>query len=188
MKLNVLYMRTAWSRGQASPQVREALLRAGWQRLHPSRSFPAKRFQHTVEGQPYLPGEAFSFSLSHADGLSVLACAPEGRIGVDLAHAPDAVLAAQLSPSFFTPAEQQALAQRLFTPLQLWSRKEAVLKAAGSGLLLDPGQAEVSGASSQVLGRGYWLRSTAFLDEYELSLATEWAAGPPELTEYTEVR
>ncbi len=188
MKLYVLYIRTAWARGQASPQVREALLRAGWQRLHPSRSFPAKGFHYTVQGQPYLPDAAFSFSLSHADGLSVLACAPEGRIGVDLAHAPDAALAAQLAPTFFTPTEQQALAQRLFTPLQLWSRKEAVLKAVGSGLLLDPGQAEVSGASSQVLGRGYWLRSAAFLDEYELSLATEWAARPPEPIEYTEVR
>ena len=187
MKLYVLYIRTAWTRGQASPQVREALLRAGWQRLHPGRSFPAEGFQYTAQGQPYLPGEAFSFSLSHADGLSVLACAPEDRIGVDLAHAPDAALAAQLAPTFFTPAEQQALAQRLFTPLQLWSRKEAVLKAAGSGLLLDPGQAEVSGASSQVLGHKYWLSSTAFLGEYELSLATEWAAGPSEPTAYTEV-
>lgn len=188
MKLHVLYTRTGRPRNQNFPAAREALLRAGWQRLHPDRPFPTADFQLTARGRPHLPGEAFHFSLAHADGLSVLACAPCGRLGIDLAHLRDAALASQLDASFFTPAEHHALAQQRQTPLQLWTRKEAVLKAAGSGLLHAPEQAEVAGASCWVQGREYWLHSTTFLAEYELAIATEVAQGPLEPLDWTEVR
>lgn len=180
MKLHVLCIRTGKAGGPALPQARSALLRAGWQRLHPGRPFPAAGWQLTAQGQPHLPGEAFRFSLSHAAGLSVLACAPRGRIGVDVAPLHDAALAAQLDDSFFTAAEQQALAQRRYTPLQLWTRKEAVLKAAGTGLLLDPAQAEVVGERSRVLDQEYLLYSTTCLAGYNLSLAIEWPSAAPE--------
>lgn len=187
MKLHILYLRTGQPRGQALPQEREKLLRAGWHRLHAGSPFPATDFKRTAQGRPYLPGEAFRFSLSHADGLSVLACAPSGRVGVDLAHSSDAALARQLDPSFFTPAERHALAQQRFTPLQLWTRKEALLKAAGTGLLLAPAQAAVNEATCKFQGHTYRLYSMPFLAGYELSLAVEFSQAPPEALEWTEV-
>lgn len=173
MKLTILYIRTGPGRGQLLPQARIQLLRQGWQRLHPNRPFPVVGLRHTTQGQPYLPGGGMSCSFSHAEGLSVLACAPTGRIGVDLANVADAAFAIQLDASFFTPVEQLALSQRRFTLLQLWTRKEAVLKAVGSGLLLAPAQAEVSALTCSLLGRTYLLHSMKFLAEYELSFAVE---------------
>lgn len=187
MKIQVLYVLTGRPRGLAPPAARAALLRAGWQRLHPGRPFPAANVCTTAQGRPHLPGEDFSFSLSHAHGLSVLACAPHGRLGIDVAHARDAALVAQVDAAFFSAAEQRVLAQQRFTPLQLWARKEAVLKADGRGLLLDPAQADVSGPSSRVLGQKYRLYSTRFLDEYELALATPWADELGEGIAFTEV-
>ena len=173
MKLTILYSRTGPCRGQLLTQTRSQLLRQGWQRLYPNCPFPVGDLQYTAQGQPYLPGGAMSCSFSHAPGLSVLVCVPTGRIGVDLAHSAETGLAAQLDASFFTPAEQLAMSQCLFTPLQLWTRKEAVLKAAGSGLLLDPAQAEVTNFYCRLLGHTYLLYSMEFLAEYELSFALE---------------
>jgi len=187
VKPQVFYARTGRSRSQVPPSARTALLCAGWQRVHPDRPFPVAGFQRTPHGRPHVPGEAFSCSLSHADGLSVLACAPQGRIGVDLAPASDAALAAQLDASFFTPAEHQALEQRRYSALQLWTRKEAALKAVGSGLLLAPARAGTADATLQVHGRRYWLHSTTLLGGYELALATDWAHGPPEAADWAEV-
>jgi len=190
VKLHVIYVRTQQPRGQVLPLARAALLRAGWQQLFTSRPFPAANLQHTAQGQPYLPGEDFHFSFSHADGLSVMACGPKGRIGADLAHLQDAALAAQLDASFFTPSEHLALTQERHTRLRLWTRKEAVLKAAGSGLLIDPGQVEVVSESSRVLGREYLLYSTILMSQYELSLAVDLihlALEPIEL-EYTKIQ
>lgn len=187
MKIHVFFARTAEPNDPATSVARAALLRAGWQRLHPGWPFPAAAERRTAQGRPYLPGEEFSFSLSHARGLAVLACTVQGRLGIDVAHALDATLAAKLDASFFTPAEQQALAENRLTALQLWMRKEAVLKADGRGLLLDPAQVEVSGASAQLSGQKYALFSTAFLEDYEFSLATELANGPLEPIECTEI-
>ena len=187
MKLHLFYVRTGHSRSQVPPPARTALLRAGWQRVCPNRPFPVAGFSRTPQGRPHVPGEAFNCSLAHADGLSVLACAPCGRVGVDAASAPDAALAAQLDASFFTPAERQALAQRRYSPLQLWTRKEAALKAAGTGLLLAPAHAGVTDATLLLQGHKYWLHSTTFSGGYELALATDWAFAPPEAAEWTEV-
>ena len=187
MKLHLFYLRTHQARGQAPPQAREKLLRAGWHRLHPERPFPAAGLARTAQGRPWLPGEAFCFSLSHADNLSVLACALAGRLGVDLAHASEAALARQLDASFFSPAEQQALARQQFTPLQLWTRKEALLKAAGTGLLLAPAQAVVNEATCYFRGHHYLLHSVPLLGEYELALAAAASQGPLEALDWTEV-
>lgn len=150
------------------------MLHAGWQQVFPNRAFPAAELNYTAQGQPYLPGEEFSVSFSHADGLSVLACGTTVPIGADLVHLQDAALAAQLDASFFTPREHLALAQQRTTPLRLWSRKEAVLKAAGVGLLIDPQQAEVANESSFVLGKKFLLYSTILTTQYELALAVDW--------------
>lgn len=189
MKLAILYARTGPCRGPLLTQTRRQMLRQGWQRLYPNRPFPGGEVEYTAQGQPYLPGGDMSCSFSHAPGVSVLACAPTGRIGVDLAHTSEAGLAAQLDNSFFTSTEQLAISQGFFTPLQLWTRKEAVLKAAGGGLLLAPAQAEVANDSCRLLGHTYLLYSAKLLAAYELSFALAFPRWPlePVAWETTEV-
>jgi phosphopantetheinyl transferase len=181
MKVIIVYVRTGPHRDSLLTHTRPQMLQQGWQRLYPNRPYPGRGVQYTAQGQPYLLGGGMSCSFSHAQGLSVLACAPTGRIGVDLAHPSEALLATQLGSSFFTSAEQLAISQGFFTPLQLWTRKEAVLKAAGCGLLLEPVQAQVATASCTLLGHTYSLISTGLLVGYELSFALEfskWALKP----------
>lgn len=83
------------------------------------------------------------FNLSHTKGLVVLAVSGLAEIGVDVEHTGRALSsAASLSAAYFSPSEQALLAQaaddgtrtRLF--FDLWTLKEAYIKARGLGLAL----------------------------------------------------
>ncbi len=97
-------------------------------------------------GKPHLagaPGERLRFNVSHSGGLALLAFALDREIGVDVeAHAGRASVE-ELLPAVCTPREQAALramdpAGRREAFLGLWTGKEAVLKALGSGLAVAP--------------------------------------------------
>jgi 4'-phosphopantetheinyl transferase len=91
-------------------------------------------------GKPALADHpALHFNLSHSRDLAVLAVTTHGPVGVDVEAAlpiPDSVAVAEAN---FSPAERAALrrlpeAERVAGFHRLWTRKEAYLKAIGTGL------------------------------------------------------
>lgn len=103
------------------------------------------RFETTSAGKPYLVGNpSVAFSLSHSRSYSLIALSLGGEVGCDVEdrfRTGDDV--DQLSPSILHKVEQQEI-KRLAAPdrhdafKRYWVRKEAALKAAGSGFLKDP--------------------------------------------------
>jgi 4'-phosphopantetheinyl transferase len=100
------------------------------------------RFDKTSHGKPFLIGEEEltpSFSLSHAHGMVACAVAHGVDIGVDVECVDREVDFLEIAARFFSPAEAQRLAhldldarrQRFF---DLWTLKEALVKAMGLGL------------------------------------------------------
>lgn len=98
------------------------------------------RFREGPFGKPYLDGRpACAFNLSHSHDVALVALADDGEIGVDvevLRHFPDALA---LAGQHYTASERAALAGRAGRERDLaflfgWTRKEACLKAVGSGL------------------------------------------------------
>jgi 4'-phosphopantetheinyl transferase len=94
---------------------------------------------------------ALDLSIAHAGAHVFVAVADGGRrVGVDVEGGPDAPLPdAGLLDVVCTPAERAALAGLQPGPrheafLALWTRKEAVLKADGRGLLVDPATLELT--------------------------------------------
>jgi 4'-phosphopantetheinyl transferase len=95
-----------------------------------------------AHGKPVVVDGAASgsqFNLSHAGGWWLLATA-DSPVGVDLEMADRAVDAARLAARVFTPGEQAALqlagadaAATRAVFLDCWTRKEALLKAIGTG-------------------------------------------------------
>lgn len=88
----------------------------------------------TAQGRPELPG-AGDFSIAHADGFVACAWCEAGRVGVDVERL-YAVDAADYE-SVFSPAERAriaAAADPSHALLRAWTLKEAITKAAGSGL------------------------------------------------------
>jgi phosphopantetheinyl transferase len=102
-------------------------------------------------GKPRLVGARrdLRFSVSHAGGLTLVAVAAGREVGIDVERLGRRRWLS-LPGHALTPAERRSLdalsgAAREAAFLRLWTRKEAVLKAAGVGLAVDPARVEVSG-------------------------------------------
>jgi 4'-phosphopantetheinyl transferase len=103
------------------------------------RSPAALRFAVGPHGKPYLPGTDLELNLSHAGDWGMIALGHDRPVGVDLeAIVPRrvdgsmirAVTSAAERAAFATmPAHEHAIAF-----FRLWVRKEAVIKALGTGL------------------------------------------------------
>lgn len=104
------------------------------------------RFAALAHGKPEAlvggTAVASSFNVSHGGNHGLIAFAPHGRLGVDIEerhsrHDPDGHIR-----SVFTPDEQAALASavgeaKALLFFRLWTLKEAVIKALGTGFSLD---------------------------------------------------
>lgn len=108
----------------------------------PPESF---RFETTASGKPHLADNfPIAFNLSHSRSHSLIALSMGEDIGCDIEDRfrPDDDVD-ELGAMVLHPAEQQEMG-RLAAPdrekafKRYWVRKEAVLKAAGSGFLQDP--------------------------------------------------
>lgn len=89
--------------------------------------------------KPRLAGRELHFNWSHSRELAVVALARHLEVGVDLEFCDRKVHALALAERFFAPEEsawlqRQPRAQRTRAFLELWTGKEAVLKAVGRGL------------------------------------------------------
>ncbi|MGE7136599.1 4'-phosphopantetheinyl transferase family protein [Luteibacter sp. NPDC031894] len=97
----------------------------------------------TMDGQPRLAGAALSTSLSHSGDLVAIALCPAATVGVDIEQWPARIDLEALMPVFCTHEESAEVSaldipRRTRALLELWTRKEALLKAFGVGLLTDP--------------------------------------------------
>jgi 4'-phosphopantetheinyl transferase len=100
------------------------------------------RFTYGPQGKPFLEGDAgraVTFNISHSDG--VLACAfARGRdVGIDIEFQRPLPDYETIARRFFAPAEHADLmsvgeAERTAAFFDCWVRKEAFVKALGSGL------------------------------------------------------
>ncbi|MSU58568.1 MAG: 4'-phosphopantetheinyl transferase superfamily protein [Pedosphaera sp.] len=96
-------------------------------------------FGYTARGKPTLKDEGIHFNLAHSDDLALLAVTRVAPVGVDLERIrrmPDAVAIAK---RFFARREVAALADLPAAAqdegfFNLWTRKEAWLKATGDGI------------------------------------------------------
>jgi 4'-phosphopantetheinyl transferase len=101
------------------------------------------QFERTPHGKPFLIGHGearTSFSLSHAHGMVACAVTAGGiDLGVDVECLDREVDALDIATRFFSPAETQLLARldsesRRRRFFDLWTLKEALVKATGAGL------------------------------------------------------
>jgi 4'-phosphopantetheinyl transferase len=112
------------------------------------------QFAYGPHGKPALaggqPAEADpQFNLAHSENLALLAFAHTGAVGVDVEQVRPMPDADQLVARFFSPREQFAFKQlpdeqKPAAFFNLWTRKEAWLKATGDGIGHLLSQVEVS--------------------------------------------
>lgn len=109
-------------------------------------------FKTSEYGKPFalvdgVPAPA-DFSVSHSGSHGLIAFVPEGRVGVDVEERSARRDLAGDIRVLFAPEERAALGaaeghQRIHLFYRLWTLKEALVKATGSGLSLDTSGFEI---------------------------------------------
>jgi 4'-phosphopantetheinyl transferase len=111
------------------------------------------RFDYGNRGKPALSGPlkpgSLHFNLAHSDGLALLAVTHLCSVGVDVEQIRPLTDAESIAERFFSPQESAGFkasptCQQPTAFFNLWTRKEAWLKATGKGIADSLDQVEVS--------------------------------------------
>lgn len=111
------------------------------------------RFGKGEFGKPFLEGDPIHFNLSDTKDAILVAVA-HGPIGADIETMRRDTDHLRVADHYFTPIEVQSIAhaadgKRRF--LELWTRKEAVLKACGVGIMDDLRSLSVDGPQNAMM-------------------------------------
>jgi 4'-phosphopantetheinyl transferase len=112
----------------------------------------ALTFSYGPRGKPELAGAAagqLHFNVSHSGGLALVALTRRCPVGVDIEHDRPSTMGTEIAERFFTQRENAGLmqlpeARRAAAFINLWTRKEAWLKATGDGIATWLKRVEVS--------------------------------------------
>jgi len=143
--------------------------------------FPASiEFAYTENKKPYLPGSLY-FNVSHSHEMALLAFTLENPVGVDIEKVRESYNPGIVS-RYFTTLENERInslpeAERIIAFYQLWSRKEAIIKATGKSLgkLLNAFSVEPSNVTETIdIGPETWhLVPLMIRPNYQAALATK---------------
>jgi 4'-phosphopantetheinyl transferase len=121
---------------------------------------------HDLHGKPHVESRGVDrvvpqFSVSHSGELVVIGVHRSYRLGVDVESLPAPAEWRSMMRLVCTPREQALLSRDTVRGdgarfLQLWTRKEAVLKAIGAGLQLAPEQVDVCARECETAEHGRW--------------------------------
>ena len=117
----------------------------------------AVTFSRGAHGKPFLQKGGLDFNVSHTYELALYAIARDREVGVDVEWMRPQVSHEQIAARFFSLEEQEALAQvpteeRRAAFYNIWTRKEAYVKARGDGIAAGLGTFAVSlGAEAALL-------------------------------------
>jgi 4'-phosphopantetheinyl transferase len=105
------------------------------------------RFTHGPHGKPALAPDLFArrplhFNVSHSHDMAVITIDMRAEVGVDIEYLNTRTDIQMMMPRVFSPSEQAAIlaldpSEQRAAFFRVWSRKEAYIKALGTGLALD---------------------------------------------------
>lgn len=153
------------------------------------------RLEYGEHGKPALadpPAAGLAFNLSHSGDLAAMALA-RGRIGIDIERVRSLSDMSRLAVRILTRSESAAyealpVHARLPAMIAAWARKEAVLKALGTGISGSLSSVEVSvdptleeefvAVASDAVPERWSVRALAMPTGYQGALALENVGGP----------
>lgn len=97
------------------------------------------RFEYNAFGKPSLSDTSLRFNLSHAGDVALYAVSAGREVGVDVESVSEKMNSDEIAGSFFSRREVETLlslppSARTRAFFDCWTRKEAFIKAIGSGL------------------------------------------------------
>ncbi len=97
--------------------------------------FPLELIRIADTSKPFLPNDAYHFSISHCGDYAAAIVSKQNRVGVDIEIPQEKILG--IGHKFLAPAEQEMLTRLTNDPVKFftmaWSVKEALFKWYGDG-------------------------------------------------------
>lgn len=148
-------------------------------------------FTYGPQGKPFLRGiPELSFNLAHSEELALMAIVEDRLVGVDIERINANADVVALSAVACTPRERkalQALPERMRPAAfyEIWTRKEALLKAIGVGLAHPPNELDVTVVRvpewPSLAGKPVWsLHGLAVGHGFAAAIAVEGDVPPPQ--------
>ncbi len=138
--------------------------------------------RYDVNNKPFLPNSGLDFSIAHSGQLIVCAITREGKIGVDTEqitnHVPDVLEDNFSEAEIFEIAQHKNPAAGFY---QAWTRKEAVMKATGMGVLLPMSSINQLTDSVRIDDDTYYYKNLKISTDYASSVSTNFQCGATEL-------
>jgi len=134
--------------------------------------FDLKGVEHPPKGKPFWKkeGSYFSFNISHSGDFILLASSQSVSVGVDVEKIKELKRL-----NFKTVMSSEELSQIQETPMlffDLWSKKEAVVKAADTDGLARMRDVNLSTDSAELDDRKWYLKTLDLDEAYVINLAT----------------
>jgi 4'-phosphopantetheinyl transferase len=139
----------------------------------------AIEFSAAADGKPKLRTGGLQFNLAHSGELAVVAVTEDRAVGIDVEVMRTVRDRDRLAARLFTEQESSVYSaktepQRDRAFLEIWTRKEAVLKAIGVGIGEHLGAISVPSGETRVEFRGQWaIRDLPRADEYVGAVAAQ---------------
>lgn len=139
----------------------------------------AVRFQYGPSGKPAVVADTdLRFNISHSEDVALYAFARGREVGIDVERIRETAGWERIAERYFAPAERALLEDvppelRAAAFFQLWTRKEAYLKARGEGLRFGRLRAEPD------CDAGWWVVSLEAPLGYAAALAVEATGAVP---------
>lgn len=147
-------------------------------------------FERGRYGKPFIKGHPIQFNMSDTKDAIAIAVSNERPLGVDIETTTRHVNHVEVGAHYFTPAEIGSIedapdGKRRF--LELWTRKEAVLKASGVGIMDDLHLLRVNAPVNKLMithpefvamaAKEYHVRTWTVGDNQLISLAVDGEVG-----------
>jgi len=141
-------------------------------------------YLENVDGKPSV-NLPFYFNLSYSKGIAVCVVSDEGKVGIDIEYITP-ISDINLYKDYFSDKEWQGIMGDKMSPLlfyEYWTRKEALLKAAGKGLKDDLSTIEVINDEVIVYNIKYNINSVNIAADYICNVANSGEKSAFELME-----
>jgi 4'-phosphopantetheinyl transferase len=149
------------------------------------------RFTYGEHGKPLLPDTGIYFNTSHSGDYAVFAFTRAGQVGVDVERIKEDISRREeIARKYFAPGEFQQWqtlpeSERVRGFFDVWTRKEAFIKARGDGIFCGLDQFETSSHGPRIVSvRGepatnWWISNLPEIPGYAASVVVNAAACTP---------
>lgn len=156
-------------------------------------SHPAAiRFMRNKQGKPFLKDRELEFNVSHSRDRLLIAVSAGRAVGIDIEFRREGINMDSIVRRWFAPAEQQAFQtseNKIEVFFDVWSKKEAYVKALGEGIYKDLNTFAVpigGNPGSPLIGNdaGWFFQGLEIDPDYASAVVSQTPAVPVEIRDF----